>query len=74
MAATVTVTIYYKNGTTKTLRVSEDSAIYYELAVLRHRCRPCRRQVLTPRMTKAAPLDPGRPATTLPRRPPREDP
>lgn len=30
MAATVTVTIYYKNGTTKTLRVSEDSAIYYE--------------------------------------------
>jgi hypothetical protein len=30
MAATVTVTIYYKNGSSKTLRVSEKSAIYYE--------------------------------------------
>lgn len=30
MPATVTVTIYYKNGSSKTLRVSEDAAIYYE--------------------------------------------
>lgn len=30
MAATVTVTIYYKNGASKTLRVAEDRAIYYE--------------------------------------------
>lgn len=30
MAATVTVAIYYKNGASKTLRVSEDAAIYYE--------------------------------------------
>ena len=30
MAATVTVTIHYANGSQKTLRVPEDAAIYYE--------------------------------------------